>query len=159
MLNCFTVAPHFIIFLFIVLLHCSTLLQRITQVKTVHHKFMMEKEDMRKKWWGCSLFLYLAQGFSFPALSFLPLLPINLPGPQWSVTEPGRTAGEDKQWWTRSSLPLPPVMVLAWGSATLPDPLVLCATSSRHINTQKKLPALYQNMTQKNMRSHGGGWD
>lgn len=64
-----------------------------------------KKEDMKEK--VTRMKQHILQSFSFPALSFLPLLPINLPRPQWSVTEPGRTAGEDKQWWTHSSLPLP----------------------------------------------------
>lgn len=43
----------------------------------------------------------------------------------------------------------PPVILLSQGSATLSASLVLLGTSSRYINTQEKLPALFQNMNQK----------
>lgn len=71
-------------------------------------KCMTRKEDMKEKVTRMKQRILLpASEFFFPSSQLPALLPINLPRPQWSVTEPGRTTGEDKQWWTHSSLPLP----------------------------------------------------
>lgn len=109
-----------------------------------------KKKDMKEKVTRMEQHILLPASFFFPQFSAsCPCCPSIYPGHNGLWQSRAKPQGKTNSGGHTAHFLFPPVMLLTQGSATLSASLVLHGTSSRHINTQEKLPALLQNMTQK----------